>query len=66
MSVIKINKFIKNSKLETPFLVIDLSLVSKSYKNLKKFFPKSRIYYAVKANPSIEILNCLKNERFLF
>ena len=66
MNIININKFIKNSKLETPFLVIDLSLVSRSYNNLKKFFPKSRIYYAVKANPSIEILNCLKNEGSYF
>ena len=66
MSDIKINKFLKKSELETPFLVIDLSLVSKSYNNLKKFFPKNRIYYAVKANPSIEILNCLKNEGSYF
>ncbi len=66
MTFNKINKFIKDSKLETPFLVIDLSLVSKSYKELKQSFPNSKIYYAVKANPAKEILNCLKNEGSFF
>ena len=66
MSFNNINKFINNSKLETPFLVIDLSLVAKSYKNIKKFFPDSRVYYAVKANPAKEILNILKNEGSYF
>ena len=66
MAFNNINKFINNSNLETPFLVIDLSLVTKSYKNIKKYFPDSKIYYAVKANPAKEILNCLKNEGSYF
>ncbi len=61
-----IEKFLKNSNLEYPLLVMDLSKVSDSYKKLKKAFPYYKIYYAVKANPAKEILNCLKNQGSYF
>lgn len=35
---------------ETPFLVIDLAKVGKRYDELKRYAPKAKIYYAVKAN----------------
>ena len=61
MTIFNINNFLDQSSLETPCLVVDLSIVKNSYIQLKKYFPDSLIYYAVKANPAIEIINCLKN-----
>ena len=66
MTIKNIENFINNSNLECPFLIIDLSMVSASYKKLNKVFPNYKIYYAVKANPAKEILNCLKNEGSYF
>ena len=61
MTIFNINDFLDQSSLETPCLVIDLSVVRNSYIKLKKFFPNSLIYYAVKANPAIDIINCLNS-----
>ena len=38
---------------------MDLGVVLESFKNIKNTFEGSEIFYAVKANPSKEILNCL-------
>ena len=61
MTIENIHNFLDQSSLETPCLVMDLSIVKNSYIELKKSFPNSLIYYAVKANPAIEIINCLNN-----
>ena len=61
MTISSINKFLEQSNIETPCLVMDLAIVKNSYIELQKNFPSSLIYYAVKANPAIEIINCLKN-----
>ena len=66
MTINNIEKFLKNSNLECPLLIMDLSKVAFSYKKLKKAFPYYKIYYAVKANPAKEILNCLKNQGSYF
>jgi ornithine decarboxylase len=47
---------------ETPFLVTSLGIVAKKYDELKKSMPYANVYYAVKANPTEEILRLL-NER---
>lgn len=44
---------------QTPFLLINLKTVEKNYDDLKKNLPFSKIYYAVKANPHIEVLKLL-------
>ena len=44
---------------QTPFLVVHLDTVRAKYEELRKGFPESRIYYAVKANPAPEVLNLL-------
>ena len=46
---------------ETPFVVIDTSIVATHYDNLVKNFPYASIYYAVKANPAPEILTVLRD-----
>lgn len=47
---------------ETPFVVIDSNMVRKHYQDLEQFFPFAKIYYAVKANPAIEILEILRDQ----
>jgi len=56
----KIIDFSKNK--ETPFLLINLDIVEKRYDELKTNLPFAKIYYAVKANPHIEILKLLKEK----
>jgi len=44
---------------DTPFLVVDLGVVERHYRQLVKCFPYAKIHYAVKANPDVEILMLL-------
>ncbi len=54
---------IKNeaAKHETPCLVVDLNRIREKYSELGEFFPFSKIYYAVKANPAIQVLELLRD-----
>lgn len=47
---------------ETPFLVVDLKTIDRAYDELVEGFPFGKIYYAVKANPSNEVLGLLKSK----
>lgn len=47
---------------ETPFVVIDTETIAKSYDELGQCFPFARIYYAVKANPAVEIIRLLRDK----
>jgi ornithine decarboxylase len=53
----KIKTFSKTKK--TPFLLIDLNKIKEKLISIKESFPFSKVYYAVKANPHIEILKLL-------
>jgi ornithine decarboxylase len=55
----KIVAFSENK--ETPFLVVDTETVRRHLENLVSLFPYASIYYAVKANPAVEILTLLKD-----
>lgn len=44
---------------ETPFVVLDLDTIGRAYDDLTSNFPYAKIYYAVKANPAIEITQLL-------
>lgn len=44
---------------ETPFVMINLDSIKKKYQKLTKYFPGAKIYYAIKANPAIEIIRLL-------
>ena len=46
---------------ETPFLVFNLGIVEENYRELKERFPFSNIYYAVKSNPSAEVITRLRD-----
>lgn len=43
----------------SPLLVLSLEEVKRSYKVLKKYLPRVRIHYAIKANPHPEILQVM-------
>jgi len=43
----------------TPFLVLDLSVITARYKEMAEGFPLADIFYAVKANPANEIIQLL-------
>ncbi|UDQ96928.1 type III PLP-dependent enzyme [Lentisphaerota bacterium WC36G] len=53
----KIQEF--SSQKETPFLVVLLNIVERRFNELKEAMPYADIYYAVKANPAVEILQLL-------
>ncbi|MBO4646865.1 MAG: type III PLP-dependent enzyme [Lentisphaeria bacterium] len=44
---------------ETPFVLFDLDQLRRKYLELKQNFPYAKIHYAVKANPSCEVLKLL-------
>ena len=45
----------------TPFLVVNLDIVRRKYEELLHHFPFAKIYYAVKANPAVEVLELLRD-----
>ena len=47
---------------ETPFLVVDTATVARQYETLVDAMPYTDIYYAVKANPAVEILTLLRDK----
>ncbi|SDS81308.1 type III PLP-dependent enzyme [Pseudomonas oryzae] len=47
---------------DTPFVVIDLPTISRAYDQLGSCFPFAKTYYAVKANPAVEIIDLLKDK----
>lgn len=46
---------------ETPFLLIDLSLIKQKYEEMVMFFPNAKIHYAMKANPGIPVIELLRD-----
>ncbi|MCB1693425.1 MAG: type III PLP-dependent enzyme [Pseudomonadales bacterium] len=46
---------------ETPFVVIDTKMIEDAYDDLVEGFPFAKIYYAVKANPAVEIIDLLRD-----
>ena len=60
--ITKIDQFLLQNKLETPFLVVDTDIVRKNYRALRKYMPLAEVFYAVKANPAWEILSVLVGE----
>lgn len=46
---------------ETPFVVIDNQIVRQSYDDLVQSFPFAKVFYAIKANPDIRILEMLRD-----
>lgn len=55
----KIEKFIAENKLKTPYLIVDLDVVENNYRALRRTLPIAQVYYAVKANPAPEVVQRL-------
>ncbi|MBI5700772.1 type III PLP-dependent enzyme [Candidatus Saganbacteria bacterium] len=43
----------------TPLLIIDHNIIRRQYKALRKHLPRIGLYYAIKANPEVEIIQTL-------
>ena len=59
----RIREFLRNRRAEgkddAPCLVVDLDIVRDNYQAFAKALPDTRVFYAVKANPSPEVLALL-------
>ena len=55
----KIARFLADRQPATPCLVLDLDRVEANYHALHRALPLARIYYAVKANPAVPVLDRL-------
>jgi ornithine decarboxylase len=55
----KIEAFLRESDASTPYVVVDVDLVEERYEKLVEAIPSARVYYAVKANPAIPVLERL-------
>ncbi len=55
----KIDAFLRESDAPTPFVVVDVDLVEERYTQLVEAIPEARVYYAVKANPALPIIERL-------
>lgn len=56
----KIKKFSRDK--ETPFLIVDLQKIERSYDELVEHMPFAKIHYAVKANPMDKVVLALKKK----
>ena len=55
----RIHEFLRNRKDDGPCLVVDLDTVRDNYRSFANALPDTRVFYAVKANPSPEVLTLL-------
>jgi ornithine decarboxylase len=52
----RVARFLETAELPSPCLVLDVDLVEHNYRQLAGSLPGARLFYAVKANPAVEIL----------
>ena len=55
----KIARYLRDHVPETPCLVVDVDRVEERYRALREALPLARIFYAVKANPALPVLERL-------
>ncbi|MBM3546305.1 MAG: type III PLP-dependent enzyme [Alphaproteobacteria bacterium] len=55
----KIARYLADTPLNAPTLVIDLDVVEHAYLSLRRALPLTKIYYAIKANPAPEVIQRL-------
>jgi ornithine decarboxylase len=55
----RLDCFLAETRPATPCLVLDLDVVRARYIALLQSLPKAEIYYAVKANPAVEVVAAL-------
>ena len=47
--------------LQTPVLIVDLETIRRHYQDLTTALPFADVFYAVKANPAVEVLTLLRD-----
>jgi ornithine decarboxylase len=52
----RIARFLETADLPSPCLVVDVDLVEHNYRQLASSLSNARLFYAVKANPAVEIV----------
>src|SRR3974377_1919878 len=55
----RIHEFLRRREDDGPCLVVDLEVIRDNYRAFAGALPDPRVYYAVKANPSPEVLTLL-------
>src|SRR3954447_14395500 len=55
----RIREFLRQRREDGPCLVVDLDVIRDNYQAFAKSLPDTRVFYAVKANPSPEVLSLL-------
>jgi ornithine decarboxylase len=55
----RIMRFLAEKRPDTPCLVVDTRVIEANYRRLRAALPLAEIYYAVKANPALEVLRVL-------
>jgi ornithine decarboxylase len=55
----RIREFLRNRNEDGPCMVLDLEVVRDNYAKFARALPDTRVFYAVKANPSPEVLKLL-------
>jgi ornithine decarboxylase len=55
----RIRQFLRNRDQDGPCLVLDLDVVRDNYQAFARALPDTKVFYAVKANPALEILDLL-------
>ncbi len=58
-STTRLDDFLAENELPTPFVVVDLDIVAERYRKLSDALPCADIFYAIKANPAPQILELL-------
>ncbi len=58
----RITRFLAEHSPDTPCLVVDLDVIAEAYEALRWYLPLARVYYAVKANPAVEIVAMLERK----
>jgi ornithine decarboxylase len=56
---VKIARFIQETQPTTPCLIIDVDMVERAYNALRRTLPLTHVFYAVKANPSVPMMQRL-------
>src|SRR5258707_2318747 len=55
----RIFRYLREQQPETPCLVVDLGAVQNNFRRMRELLPAAHIFYAVRANPSPQILTRL-------
>jgi ornithine decarboxylase len=55
----KIARFLADQRPDTPCVVVDLDVIADNYCALRRYLPIAEVFYAVKANPAVEIITLL-------